>query len=158
MSAKDRPAVRARAHPFFWLTPLFCASQKQFPARGPEGGLFVVRHSRGEFMQPLRIFSIIPKLPPDLEPLWFLAHNYWFAWNNDIEDIFSEIDSDLWIESYKNPVWMLNHVPQERYDALAADSYFKNRLAMQVDSQQRYLAAPSPYKFEDVPPGSPAIA
>ncbi|MDL2207922.1 DUF3417 domain-containing protein, partial [Desulfovibrio sp. OttesenSCG-928-M16] len=43
-------------------------------------------------MQPLRIFSIIPKLPPSLDPLWFLAHNYWFAWNNDIEALFSDID------------------------------------------------------------------
>lgn len=109
-------------------------------------------------MQPLRVFSIIPKLPPSLEPLWFLAHNYWFAWNNDIEMLFSDIDPKLWIDSYKNPVWMLNHVPQERYNALAEDTYYKDRLAMQVGALSRYLAAPSPYKFEDVPPGQPAIA
>ena len=109
-------------------------------------------------MQPLRVFSIIPKLPPSLEPLWFLAHNYWFAWNNDIETLFSDIDPKLWIDSYKNPVWMLNHVPQERYDALAEDTYYKDRLAMQVNALSRYLGAPSPYKFEDVPAGAPAIA
>ena len=109
-------------------------------------------------MQPLRVFSIIPKLPPSLEPLWFLAHNYWFAWNNDIETLFSDIDPKLWSDSYKNPVWMLNHVPQERYDALAEDTYYKDRLAMQVNALSRYLAAPSPFKFEDTPPGSPAIA
>ena len=109
-------------------------------------------------MQPLRVFSIIPKLPPSLESLWFLAHNYWFAWNNDIETLFSDIDPKLWLDSYKNPVWMLNHVPQERYDALATDTYYKDRLSMQVNALSRYLAAPSPYKFEDVPPGTPAIA
>ena len=109
-------------------------------------------------MQPLRVFSIIPKLPPSLEPLWFLAHNYWFAWNNDIETLFSDIDPKLWNDSYKNPVWMLNHVPQDRYDALAEDTYYKDRLAMQVNALSRYLAAPSPYKFEDTPSGSPAIA
>ena len=109
-------------------------------------------------MQPLRVFSIIPKLPSSLDPLWFLAHNYWFAWNNDIEMLFADIDPKLWIESYKNPVWMLNHVPQERYDALAGDTYYKDRLAMQVNALSRYLAAPSPYKFEDVPSGAAAIA
>ncbi|MDL2316221.1 alpha-glucan family phosphorylase, partial [Desulfovibrio sp. OttesenSCG-928-A18] len=109
-------------------------------------------------MQPLRIFSIIPKLPASLDPLWFLAHNYWFAWNNDIETLFSDIDPDLWQQSYRNPVWMLNHVSQERYDALAEDSYYKNRLSMQVESLSRYLAAPSVLKFGDVPPGSPAVA
>lgn len=109
-------------------------------------------------MQPLRVFSIIPKLPPGLESLWFLAHNYWFAWNNDIEYIFSDIDPQLWEQSYKNPVWLLNHVSQERLNSLAGDGYYKNRLAVQVESLHRYLAAPSPYLFEDVPAGAPAIA
>ena len=109
-------------------------------------------------MQPLRIFSIIPKLPPELDPLWFLAHNYWFAWNNDIEHLFSDIDPQLWEDSYKNPVWMLNHVSQDRYNALAEDAYFKNRLTMQVASLKRYLTMPSPFNFEDVPSGEPAIA
>ena len=109
-------------------------------------------------MQPLRIFSVIPKLPPELEPLWFLAYNYWFAWNDDISALFSDIDPGLWEKSYKNPVWMLNHTSQERYNALAADTYYKNRLSMQVDALKRYLAAPSSLKFADVPPDSPAVA
>lgn len=109
-------------------------------------------------MQPLRIFSIIPKLPPDLEPLWFLAYNYWFAWNHDIEALFSDIDPELWEKSYRNPVWMLNHVPQDRYENLASDTYYKNRLSMQVESLKRYLGAPSLLHFDDVPPGSPAVA
>jgi starch phosphorylase len=109
-------------------------------------------------MQPLRVFSIIPKLPQTLDSLWFLAYNYWFAWNNDIEALFSDIDPKLWIDSYKNPVWMLNHVPQERYNALAEDAYYQDRLAMQVNALRRYLSTPSPYKFDDVPSGMPAIA
>ncbi len=109
-------------------------------------------------MQPLRIFSIIPKLPPELESLWFLAYNCWFAWNDDIEAIFSDIDRELWNQSYKNPVWMLNHVPQERYNSLALDMFYQNRVAIQVDALKRYLATPSLYKFDDVPPGSPAVA
>ncbi|MDL2266416.1 alpha-glucan family phosphorylase [Desulfovibrio sp. OttesenSCG-928-G15] len=108
-------------------------------------------------MQPLRIFSIIPKLPAELDPLWFLAHNYWFAWNNEIEELFADIDPALWEESYKNPVWMLNHVPQERYDALAQDEYYKKRLAQQVEALKGYLNAPSTYHFEGVQSGSPAV-
>ncbi|MDR0826398.1 MAG: alpha-glucan family phosphorylase [Desulfovibrio sp.] len=109
-------------------------------------------------MQPLHVFSIIPKLPPSLDSLWLLANNYWFAWNNDIEDLFKDIDRDLWEQSYKNPVWMLNHVPQERYNVLSEDVYYINRLSMQVESLNRYLNAPSTYKFDDVPPGAPTIA
>lgn len=109
-------------------------------------------------MQPLRVFSIIPKLPTELEPLWFLAHNYWFAWNNDIEDLFADIDLELWKQSYKNPVWMLNHVAQERFDSLANDKYYKSRLAAQVAALDKYLAAPSPYSFGDAKPDSASVA
>lgn len=109
-------------------------------------------------MQPFRIFSIFPKLPLSLDPLWFLAHNYWFTWNNDIENLFFDIDPQLWLESYKNPVWMLNHVSQERYDELAEDVYFKNRLSRQVEALNRYLATPTGLTFEDVPPGAPVVA
>jgi starch phosphorylase len=109
-------------------------------------------------MNPVHIFSIIPKLPPDLAPLWILAYNYWFAWNNDIEDLFRDIDPFLWERSYKNPVWMLNHVSQERYNALSEDGYYKNRLSIQIEALNRYLGVSSPYKFVGVPAGSPAIA
>lgn len=115
-------------------------------------------HERGDFMQPLRIFSIIPKLPPALDPLWFLAHNCWFAWNNDIERLFSDIDPQLWDASYKNPVWLLNHVSQERYNALAEDAYFRNRLTMQVDALKRYLTAAPPFSFEGVPSEESTVA
>ena len=30
-------------------------------------------------MQALRVFSVVPKLPPRLEPLWDIAYNLWFS-------------------------------------------------------------------------------
>ncbi|MDR2161886.1 MAG: alpha-glucan family phosphorylase [Desulfovibrio sp.] len=109
-------------------------------------------------MQALQIFSVIPKLPPSLESLWLLAYNYWFAWNDELEQLFADIDPDLWLKSEKNPVWMLNHVPQTRFDALKADRFYGERLNLLVASLRNYTSAPSPHLFEDVPPGSPAIA
>ncbi len=109
-------------------------------------------------MHPLRIFSIIPKLPEQLEPLWFLAHNYWFAWNHDITTLFSSIDPDLWKESYHNPVWMLNHVSQARLDNLANDEAYKARLTTLVDALKSYLAATPQQTFPGVAAGNPAVA
>ncbi len=40
-------------------------------------------------MQPLRVYSVVPKLPPRLKPLWELAYNYWFSWNTEIISLFS---------------------------------------------------------------------
>lgn len=109
-------------------------------------------------MQPLHVFSVIPKLPPELESLWFVAYNYWFSWNHEIEQLFADIDPELWRASEHNPVWMLNHVSQERFDGLAEDKIYGERLRHQVEALHTYLASPSPYSIEDVKPGSPAIA
>jgi starch phosphorylase len=85
-------------------------------------------------MHALQTFSVIPNLPPSLEPLRFLANNYWFAWNNDLERIFADIDPQLWLESKKNPVWILNHVSQERLNSLAADRLYGERLTLLASS------------------------
>ena len=47
-------------------------------------------------MQPLRVYSVVPRLPKQLEKLWDLAYNFLFVWNNDISSIFSSIDQSLW--------------------------------------------------------------
>ncbi|MGJ3523871.1 alpha-glucan family phosphorylase [Nitratidesulfovibrio sp. D1] len=109
-------------------------------------------------MQPLKVFSVIPKLPEGLEGLWELAYNLWFSWNSDIESIFSQMDQRLWQESYRNPVWFLNHVPQRTLEELSRDTFFKQRLSDAVAQLRQYVGRPSPHKFEQVPPGTPAVA
>jgi starch phosphorylase len=113
---------------------------------------------RGKSMQALHIFSVIPKLPSSLESLRILANNYWFAWNNDLEQLFADMDPELWLECEKNPVWMLNHVPQDRFDALAADRVYGERLNLLAASLRNYVSAPSSFQFENIAPGDPAVA
>ena len=40
-------------------------------------------------MQPMRAYSVIPRLPKSIEPLWDLAYNLWFNWNSNIAELFS---------------------------------------------------------------------
>lgn len=109
-------------------------------------------------MKPIKVVSVIPKLPAELDPIWHLAHNHWFTWNNNIETLFAQIDPQLWDISYKNPVWFLNHVPQNRLESLAQDSLFKERLNEAVEQLRLYVSKPSPHKFEGNSPGNPAVA
>ena len=73
-------------------------------------------------MQALRVFSVVPKLPPKLEPLWDIATNLWFSWNNDLTNIFTTIDHNLWVSCQQNPVLLLNRLPQRRIEELARDA------------------------------------
>lgn len=110
-------------------------------------------------MHPLRVYSVTPNIPKGLESLWQLANNYWFSWNAKIEDIFAHIDPRLWNESYKNPIWFLNRVPQGTLESLARDETFLVRLAEARQSLERYLSR----KHMAVPlaqdePGQPVVA
>ncbi len=96
-------------------------------------------------MQPLRIYSVIPRLPAKLEPLWELAHNTWYSWNGEIEEVFSKIDPALWRDSYQNPVEFLNRVPQKVLEQLARDEFFLDRLSLAQQSLKQYLAKKTSY-------------
>jgi len=110
-------------------------------------------------MQPINVFSVLPKLPKPLLPLWELAHNCWFSWNGTIENIFAQIDQSLWLRSYKNPVWFLNHVPQQTLEDLARDEIFLERLREVHQGLQQYMRrTSSPITFEDAPADQPVIA
>ncbi|MBF0481764.1 MAG: alpha-glucan family phosphorylase [Desulfovibrionaceae bacterium] len=91
-------------------------------------------------MQPLRVYSVVPKLPAKLKPLWDLAYNFWFAWNDDIRDLFAQADQALWRECQGNPVGFLNRLPQKTLTELAADDFFVERVNALRASLTSYLS------------------
>jgi len=42
-----------------------------------------------------------------------LSQNLWWSWNDDLDDIFSTIDANLWREVNQNPIAFLNRVSPE---------------------------------------------
>jgi starch phosphorylase len=90
-------------------------------------------------MRPLRVVSVVPRLPRKLEALWDLAYNYWFAWNDQITDLFAQIDLHLWREVGGNPVAFLNRISQKTLQDLAVDEFFLERLGEIHKSLRQYL-------------------
>lgn len=109
-------------------------------------------------MQPLRVFNVIPKVPSELDPLWQIAHNYLFAWNSHLADLFIYIDPDLWNRSYGNPVWFLNHVSQSRYAELLNDEPYLKRIQLTLKVLDDYVHASSRRRLEGQEEGQPAVA
>ena len=110
-------------------------------------------------MQPLRVYSVVPRLPSQLKELWDLAYNFLFVWNSDIASIFSSIDQVLWRDCLQNPVKFLNSLPQQQLEELAKDDFFVQRLQEAAKVQRSYLAREGcSYQFKDAPKGEPVVA
>jgi starch phosphorylase len=93
-------------------------------------------------MRPLRTFTVEPSLPEALKPLQVIAHNLWWTWHSDAQDLFRRMDRDLWEQCYHNPVAMLGLIDQRRLQEVAADDGFLAHMS-RVDADLRsYLEAP----------------
>ncbi|MBW7886384.1 MAG: alpha-glucan family phosphorylase, partial [Caldilineaceae bacterium] len=68
--------------------------------------------------------SVFPKLPAQLARLHDLAFNLWWSWDTAAQNLFSQIDPELWDQVNHNPVKLLRTVEQARLDAAAGDSAF----------------------------------
>ena len=73
-------------------------------------------------------YSVVPKLPSQLEMLRKLSYNLCFSWKDEIRDVFQRIDPGLWSDCKHNPVLMLGLISQERLNELTKDQGFLAQL------------------------------
>lgn len=110
-------------------------------------------------MQPLRVYSVIPRLPENLRALRDLSYNCWFAWNDNITELFTSIDHDLWVLTHRNPVEFLNRIPQRVLGELSRDEFFVQRVNEAKAALDSYLGKRNAdIEFPDRAPGQPAVA
>lgn len=94
-------------------------------------------------MNPVRSFTVLPRLPESLKPLRELTYNLWWTWNPAAIELFRRLDLDLWRELRHNPVAMLAKLRQERLDRLARDPAYIASLKRVLESLQAYLERPT---------------
>ncbi|WP_216654327.1 alpha-glucan family phosphorylase [Nocardioides sp. zg-DK7169] len=73
--------------------------------------------------------SVRPVLPAALSALGELALNLRWVWHPPTQDLFAEVDPDLWRSSGHDPVALLARVEPQRLAQLAEDPGFLERLA-----------------------------
>ena len=49
-------------------------------------------------------------LPDELKFLDEIAHNLWWAWNEQAKELFKWLDKDEWVKSEQNPVVLLQNL------------------------------------------------
>jgi len=69
--------------------------------------------------------------------------NLWWSWNTDATELFSRIDSNRWEATGHNPVRLLQTLPRDELERLAADGALLDHLGRVSDSFRRYMSKPA---------------
>jgi len=92
---------------------------------------------------PAHPFTVVPRIPERLQPLFGIANNLWWCWDPEAIDLFRHLDRILWERCYANPIRMLELVSQERLTELAADEGYLAMLDRAVAKLSNYLERPT---------------
>ncbi len=109
-------------------------------------------------MRAIRRFTVRPVLPPPLTALGELAGNLRWSWHPETQDVFAEVDPELWESTGKDPVKLLGAVGRDRLAELAADDGFLERLALARADLAAYLSGERWYQRKVGDDGPRAIA
>ncbi|WP_327095774.1 alpha-glucan family phosphorylase [Nocardia vinacea] len=93
-------------------------------------------------MKALRRFTVRAHLPERLAALGELSTNLRWSWHWATQDLFAELDPELWRELGHDPVRMLGEVPAARLDELAADADYVGRVDAAAADLRDYLTRP----------------
>jgi glycogen phosphorylase/synthase len=86
-----------------------------------------------------RSFTVVPTLPDALAGLRDIAHNLWWSWHPEGQELFEEIDPELWEQCRHNPVRLLAKVLPARLEEKAKDQQFMRRYERVLKSFKGYM-------------------
>lgn len=92
-------------------------------------------------MRAIRRFTVRPVLPEKLSALSDLATNLRWSWSPETQDVFAELDPEVWRASGHDPVRTLGALPSSRLEELAKDKAFGKRLAAAEADLDDYLGS-----------------
>ncbi len=94
--------------------------------------------------RPLRTFTVLPNLPPELQGLQDLAYNLWWCWNHDAISLLRRIDEKTFDQTEHSPVRLLASIGQERLEKLKDDEGFMAQMHRVLEGQQAATSMPRP--------------
>ncbi len=92
-------------------------------------------------IRPVATVDVSPKLPRGLERLLDLAYNLRWSWHHETNALFRRLDSDLWVKTNYNPVWLLGQLDQQTLEDAANDTAFMANFKRVCDDFDAYIDA-----------------
>ncbi|MGM0607613.1 MAG: alpha-glucan family phosphorylase [Candidatus Muiribacteriota bacterium] len=89
----------------------------------------------------LKQIKVNSVLPDGIKRLKEIANNMWFCWNKDAQNLFYEIDSDLYSEVENNPVKFLNEISQNKLNQISENEDFLKKFNSVVKEFDKYMQA-----------------
>ena len=80
-------------------------------------------------------------MPARIARLRELAYNLWWSWNYDAQDLYRQIDPELWEQEYHNPVGFLRNVRQNRLEDAAINEEYLRQYDQVMTAFDRYMSA-----------------
>lgn len=80
-------------------------------------------------------------IPNRIARLQDLAYNLWWVWHTEAQDLYRQIDPELWELVYHNPVSFLREVREKRLEEAAANPVFLKQFDAVLASLDAYMGA-----------------
>ena len=75
-----------------------------------------------------KVVNVKSHLPEALKKLDELAHNLWWAWNPEAQELFSSMDKNMWRKVGSNPIELLRSIDYDHLTVLSKDEEFIARM------------------------------
>ena len=92
-------------------------------------------------MKLLSADLLFTPIPQRITRLRELAYNLWWSWHPEAQDLYRQIDPQLWEQDYHNPVDFLRDVRQRRLEAAAASDAYLRQYDHILGAFDRYMSA-----------------
>jgi starch phosphorylase len=80
-------------------------------------------------------------IPERITRLRELAYNFWWSWHPEAQQLYRQIDPELWEQDYHTPVNFLRDVRQRRLEAAASDPSYLQQYDLVLAAFDRYVSA-----------------
>ena len=86
-----------------------------------------------------KVVNVKSHIPEALKKLDELAHNLWWAWNTEAQQLFASLDEDLWKKVGKNPIDLLRSIDYDRLTDLSKDEETIARMDKVYSDFRKYM-------------------
>lgn len=97
------------------------------------------KKSNDPIWKEVRVYA---NLPSKFQGIEEIAHNFWWSWNYEAQELFEVIDPKLWKLNKHNPIALLEQVSYERYQELERNRMFLLKYHKVYEDFKNYLSQP----------------